>query len=141
VQFLGYVEEDELVGILRSAMGLVMPSLFEASSLPIFEAWREGIPVASSNTTAMPGQVGAAGLLFDPMDVEAMARAIAALVTDEELRCELSARGRRRLDDFDWDRSARCYRAMYRRVAGRTLTEDERTLLAWDWMADPGRYS
>ena len=49
---------------------------------------------------------------------------------------ELRKRGYRRLKDFDWQRTARAYRAVYRRAAGHSLTEEDRRLLAWNWMTD-----
>jgi glycosyltransferase involved in cell wall biosynthesis len=136
-RFLGYVPEEDLRAIQQLAHALVLPSLFEASSLPIYEAWMEGLPVASSNITALPEQVGEAGLLFDPLDVDAMADAVATLMTDERVRERLRAKGRARLEDFDWNRTARCYRAVYRKAAGRVLSADDRALLAWDWSRFP----
>jgi glycosyltransferase involved in cell wall biosynthesis len=137
VRFLGYLPEDDFRAIQQQAHALVLPSLFEASSLPIYEAWMEGLPVASSNATALADQVGQAGLLFDPLDVDAMASALATLMTDELVRADLRAKGYARLGHFDWSRSARCYRAVYRRAAGRGLTPDDRTLLGWDWSRFP----
>ncbi len=44
-------------------------------------------------------------------------------------RTRLAARGRKRLRDFSWERTARAYRAVYRRAAGRQLSDEERDLL------------
>jgi glycosyltransferase involved in cell wall biosynthesis len=140
VRFLGFVPGDDLRAIYRLARFLVMPTLFEASSLPIFEAWLEGLPVACADVTALPEQVMDAALLFDPRDVEGMAEAIARIASDEDLRDDLRRRAFRRLADFDAARTARAYRAVYRRVGGRRLTEEDRRLLDWDWMREPMRY-
>lgn len=129
VHALGFVPEGDLRAILQDATGLIQPSLFEASSLPIFDAWKEGVPVACSNTTALPEQVGEAGLLFDPMDVRAIANAMLTLVRQPETRDRLRRLGVARLARFDWVRAARSYRAVYRRVAGRTLSGEDRALL------------
>jgi len=139
VKFLGFVPEEDLRALYRLSQLLVMPTLYEADSCPIFEAWHEGVPVASSNVTALPVQVQDAGILFDPKDVKAMAEAVARLATDEALRDDLRRRGLRRVQDFDWERTARAYRAVYRRAADATLTEEDRWLLQWDWMREPGR--
>jgi glycosyltransferase involved in cell wall biosynthesis len=127
---LGFVPDDDLRIILRSAAAFVQPSLFEASSLPIFDAWHEGIPVACSRATALPEQVQDAGVLFDPLDVREIADAIVAVTTDETRRHGLRERGFDRLKDFGWTRTARTYRAVYRRVAGRVLGDEDRALLA-----------
>jgi glycosyltransferase involved in cell wall biosynthesis len=57
VKFLGFVPDEHLRAIYRLSEFLIEPSLFEASSLPIFEAWSEGVPVACSNVSALPEQV------------------------------------------------------------------------------------
>jgi glycosyltransferase involved in cell wall biosynthesis len=139
VTFLGFVDDSELRAIYRLAQFLVMPTLFEASSLPIFEAWFEGTPVASSNATALPDQVLDAALMFDPTKVMSIADAVARIASDAELRDQLRSRGYRRLQDFDSERTAKAYRAVYRRAAGQLLSEEDRWLLSWDWMRNPER--
>jgi glycosyltransferase involved in cell wall biosynthesis len=137
VKFLGFVPESEMRAIYRLAQFLVLPSLFEADSCPIHEAWSDGLPVASSNATALPDQVHDAGLLFDPKDVADIADAIARMATSKELRDKLRERGYCRMKDFDWERTAKAYRAVYRRAADRPLSVEDRMLLQWDWMRDP----
>jgi glycosyltransferase involved in cell wall biosynthesis len=140
VAFLGVVPDSDLRAMYRLAEFLVQPTLFEASSLPIFEAWLEGTPVACSDVTALPDQVMDAALLFDPNDVGSIANAISKLARDPELRQELRTCGYRRLKDFDSERrTARAYRAIYRRAARFHLTEEDRWLLSWDWMRNPIR--
>jgi glycosyltransferase involved in cell wall biosynthesis len=139
VKFLGFVPEEDLRALYRLAQFLVMPTLYEADSCPIHEAWSEGLPVASSNATALPDQVLDAGLLFDPRDVLDMADALERMATDQELRDDLRERGLRRVQDFDWKRTAKAYRALYRRAADRPLTDEDQMLLGWDWMRDPQR--
>ena len=130
VKFLGHVPQDELRGLYRLATAMVLPSLFEANSLPVFEAWLKGTPVACSNATALPEQVGDAAVLFDPTDAGSIADGVASIVTDPSLAAALRAKGARRLRQFSWDQTARSYRAIYRNVAGRALsTADRRALL------------
>jgi glycosyltransferase involved in cell wall biosynthesis len=93
--------------------------------------------VACANVTALPEQVMDAGLLFDPFDPIAIGDVLARLFRDDALCEELRAKGRRRLTDFDWVRTARAYRAVYRQAAGQRLSEEDRMLLAWDWMGQP----
>ena len=87
----------------------------------------------------MPDQVGDAGLLFDAKDVSAIADAMQKMATDADLRRHLVERGHRRVKDFDWTRTAKAYRAVYRRAAGLTLNEEDRWLLEWDWMREPNK--
>jgi glycosyltransferase involved in cell wall biosynthesis len=129
VRFLGHVPESDLRALYRLATCLVMPSLYEASSLPIFDAWLDGLPVICSNATALPEQVRDAALLFDPVDPPAIADAIATVAGDPEMQAELRARGMARLKDFDLQRTARAYRAVYRRAAGEPLSDEDAWLL------------
>jgi glycosyltransferase involved in cell wall biosynthesis len=94
---LGYVEQDDLQAIYRLATALVMPSLFESVSIPIYEAFGVGTPVAASGILAIPEQVGDAGLLFDPISVASIKDAILGIVKDPEAARLLGKRGRARM--------------------------------------------
>jgi hypothetical protein len=59
------------------------------------------------------------------------------LWTKPDIRESLRLRGYRRIIDFDWTRTAKAYRAIYRRVARVKLNDEDRFLLNWDWMAEP----
>jgi glycosyltransferase involved in cell wall biosynthesis len=141
VRFLGLLPEGDMRSMYRLAESLVLPSLFEADSCPIHEAWVEGLPVVCSNRTAIPDQVRDAGVLFDATDVDSIANALARVHNDAQLRKELARRGYERVSDFSWERTAMAYRAVYRRAARQTLSEEDRHLLGWDWMREPRRLS
>ncbi len=97
VRHIGYVEQDELVALYRGATAMVMPTLYESISIPVYEAFALGCPVCVSNVVALPEQVGGAGLLFDPMSPENMAEKICRLLAEPDLRAELVAKGHRRI--------------------------------------------
>lgn len=134
VSFLGLVPREDLSALYRAAQFVFIPTLFEAASAPLFEAWQHGAPVACSSVTSLPEQAAGAALLFDPFDVDEIVRALARMAADEGLRDRLRRRGARRLDDFSLERTAKAYRAVYRRAAGLRLGEEDRRLLGWDWM-------
>jgi len=134
VVFPGMLPKEELRAVYKLARFVFVPTLFEAASAPVFEAWQENIPVACSTVTSLPEQVRDAALLFDPKSVDAIAAALKTMATDGALLEDLAAKGARRLADFSWERTARSYRALYRKVAGRELYEEDRHLLDWDWM-------
>jgi glycosyltransferase involved in cell wall biosynthesis len=139
VRFLGLLSENELGCIYRLSRFVIVPTLFEAASLPVFEAWHHETPVACSTVTSLPEQVADAALLFDPYSIDAMKQAIIALTNDPELRTDLAKKGRQRLKDFSWQRTALAYRAVYRRAAGISLSDEDQHLLSLDWMRNPGR--
>ncbi|MEJ7848047.1 MAG: glycosyltransferase family 1 protein [Pyrinomonadaceae bacterium] len=135
VKFTGIVEYEELSIFYRSAQFVIVPTLFEAASAPLFEAWQHGAPVACSAVTSLPEQAANAALLFDPFSVDGIADAIKVMSSDESLRDRLRIRGHERLQNFDAGRTAKAYRAIYRKAAGRNLNEEDTHLLKWDWMS------
>ena len=93
---LGYVKQDDLRAIYRLAKALIMPSLFESVSIPIYEAFQLGTPVAASGILAIPEQVGDAGLLFDPTSTASISDAMLKILSDPEA-ARLLGRGRDRM--------------------------------------------
>jgi len=129
VTMLGFLTTEEIQVVYERATMLVFPSLYEGWGLPILEAFAAGLPVACSTATSLPELVGDAAVVFDPTDAGAIAAAIRRIWLETPLRAELSTRGRARLGAFDWDRTARVLRALYRQVGRRPLSRDERELL------------
>jgi glycosyltransferase involved in cell wall biosynthesis len=114
VVFAGFVSADELASLMAHANGVVFPSLYEGFGLPVAEAMALGVPVACSNTTALPEVAGEAALLFDPRLPGPMARALVSLSTDAPLRASLVAAGARRARAFtDADRMTREYLELF----------------------------
>jgi glycosyltransferase involved in cell wall biosynthesis len=103
--------------------------MFEGWGLPVVEAFSLGIPVACSNAAALPEVASGAALLFDPENKDAIAGAVLRLWEDEALREDLRRRGRARAAQLSWDKTARTFRSIYRLVAGRALSEEDRVLL------------
>jgi glycosyltransferase involved in cell wall biosynthesis len=108
---------------------VAIPSLFESNSLPLFEAFQAGVAALCSNVTSLPEQAGDAAIVVDPRDTGAIASALERLWNDAPLRADLGERGRRQVARFTWDRTARHYRAVYRRLAGRALTDEDKAIL------------
>ena len=106
IHYLGYVPADDLPGLYRGAALLLCPSLFEGFGIPLVEAMTLGCPIAAANTTSIPEVVGDAALLFDPRQPDSIATACFQLLTDDDLRQTLIARGRERATHFSWERVA-----------------------------------
>jgi glycosyltransferase involved in cell wall biosynthesis len=102
VVLTGYVPEADLPALLSGALAFVFPSLYEGFGFPVLEAMACGTPVICSDVSSLPEVAGDAALLMDPEDVEALAAAIQRLVSDEELRRDLVARGYRQVQRFSW---------------------------------------
>jgi len=113
VRLLGRVSTENLVTLYHLATALIFPSEHEAWSIPIMEAMACGCPVASSNVTSLPEEVGDAGILFPPDDIEAMSDTIRQLAMDEKLRKTLAKRGRERVKQFGPDSFLRTLGSAY----------------------------
>ena len=103
----GYVDDADKGALYAGALALVFPSLYEGFGFPVLEAMHSGTPVICSNTSSLPELAGDAALLVDPLDVEAIAGAMAALSDDEALRASLRAKGAEQARKFTWDAAAR----------------------------------
>lgn len=101
VYHLGYIDYEDIPYLYRMSRMLVMPTLFESVSIPIYEAFALGVPVCCSNVVALPEQVGDAALIFDPNNIEDMSDKMQALLENESLAKELVSKGHARVNNFD----------------------------------------
>ncbi len=114
----GYVPEKDLPTLYSGALCFVYPSYFEGFGLPPLEAMQCGAPVIVGNLTSLPEVVGDAGLLVDPFDVDALAAAIESVISNSDLRAELSFKGLARAKLFEWQETARQTLAIYQKAVG-----------------------
>ena len=117
VDFVGEIPEEKLPSLYRGAIALVFPSLYEGFGLPVLEAMACGIPVVTSNITAMPEIAGDAALLVDPAASEEITHAIEQAVGNPSLRIELREKSLSRAQRFAWPGAA----ASLRQLLGPTL--------------------
>lgn len=102
----GSVSSAQLAWLYQNALAFVFPSLYEGFGLPLAEALSFGVPIACSNRSCLPEVAGDAALYFDPLEPEAIAATLQRLLEDEQLRNDLSRRGRKRSSQFTWSRTA-----------------------------------
>ena len=107
VRHVGYVDPDRRRALYEGARLLVMPSFEEGFGLPVLEAMSLGVPVVAANRGSLPEVLGDAGPLVDPEQPEALARAIARLLSDDTYAAACAARGIARARQFDWAVTAR----------------------------------
>jgi len=114
--FTGYVPDRVLAGLYAYAEVFVFPSLYEGFGIPVLEAFLYGSAVACSKVAALPEIAGDAALYFDPNNIEDMASVLDYLLTHEEERKLLVARGKERVALFTWEETARKTLDVYKRV-------------------------
>jgi len=79
---------------------------FEGFGIPILEAFACETAVICSNITSMPEVASDAGLLVDPFSVDSIKEGMLQLNSDDALRNSLIQKGKERLKDFSWDKTA-----------------------------------
>jgi len=115
VHLLGFLDGADLHAAYAGASAFCYPSLREGFGLPVLEAMAHGVPVVTSAGTSMAEFADGAGLLVDPLDVDAMAAALLDALGDrhEVLSAAASAQAAR----FSWDHAADLTIAAYREAA------------------------
>ncbi|MEO8048966.1 MAG: glycosyltransferase family 1 protein [Acidobacteriota bacterium] len=121
IQVLGHLSTEQLAALYARARIFAFPSLDEGFGMPILEAMAYGVPVVTSQCSAMPEVAGDAALLVDPLNIDQLAHALTRLAGDEGLREDLIARGRARVPRFTWDSAVAQTWAVYEKVMGASL--------------------
>ncbi|MBI1749199.1 MAG: glycosyltransferase family 4 protein [Acidobacteria bacterium] len=116
VRFLGFVPLPVLRVFYARARAFLFPSLYEGFGLPPLEAMAHGTPVLTSNVSSLPEVFDDAALLVNPENVFDIARGIRQILTDEDLRTQLIARGHAQVRKYSWQQTAEKVRAVYQSV-------------------------
>jgi glycosyltransferase involved in cell wall biosynthesis len=106
VVFLGRISDAELVGLMKGATAYACPSLTEGFGLPPLEAMLHGCPAIVA-CDALVEVCEDAALTADPHDATAWTGQISRLMTDDALRNDMRAKGKRQAGKYTWQRAAR----------------------------------
>jgi len=106
VKMLGYVSDEELMGLYQHAMCFVYPSLYEGFGIPPLEAMYNKCPVIVSNCASLPEVCGDAALYCEPHDADSLCTCIEKM-DQENVRNDLIAEGIKRCRKFTFRESAK----------------------------------
>jgi glycosyltransferase involved in cell wall biosynthesis len=109
----GWVQEEELGGLVARADVLAYPSLYEGFGFPPLQAMRAGVPVVSTRAGSLPEVLGDGALMVDVADHDGLAGALERCLTDRDLRRRLVAAGARRAEAFSWEDCAYGLESLY----------------------------
>ena len=84
----------------------VFPSERESFGLPPLEALSCGVPTVAMNMTSLPEILADGALLVDGKDPQTWANVIQRVLSDSNLRSELTQRGLKRASEFTWQKCA-----------------------------------
>jgi alpha-1,3-rhamnosyl/mannosyltransferase len=123
IDWVGYAGGRSLVKEYQQADVFALLSKYEGFGLTVLEAMACGTPVVCSNRSSLPEVAGSAGVLVDPDDIEAAARAIARVLEDPRYAGELREQGLSQAARFRWTRTAVVTLDAYRKAAAASREE------------------
>jgi len=100
VFYLGYVNNVNISAIYKVASGLIFPTFFGPSNIPILEAWIMGIPVITSNIRGCRDQLADAGLLVDPRNPLDISVSMWNIYSNKILADKLIKKGKARVNKW-----------------------------------------
>mgnify|MGYP002721287261 FL=1 len=122
IDFLGGMKHAEVLGWMRRAAMLVLPSIKtesgreEGLGMVMLEAAACGVPGIGSRVGGIPEGIaeGETGFLVPPQDPEALALALATLLANPVLRLRMGDAARRRIErQFDIRRQSAALEDIY----------------------------
>jgi alpha-1,3-rhamnosyl/mannosyltransferase len=116
VRWLKHVPDADLLPVLKLASALVFPSLGEGFGLPVLEAFAASVPVIASDTTSLPEVTGDAAISLNPLNIDAISRAMQQVLEDQNLVLMLKQRGLARAKEFTWQASTDATLKVYRKM-------------------------
>ncbi len=102
---LGYVDDRLLPPLYAGARAFAFPAFYEGFGLPPLEAMASGVPVLTSDRSAMAEVCAEGALLVNPEDTDGIREGLERVLTETPLRQDLSARGLVRARSYTWDRT------------------------------------
>ncbi|MEB3217800.1 MAG: glycosyltransferase family 4 protein [Nostocales cyanobacterium 94392] len=102
VVFHDGADQDNIKQLYASSDIFVLPSFQETFGIVFLEAMHYGLPIITTNVTAMPELVedGKNGLLVPPGDSQALAQAISKLIENPDLIEQMGAAGRKKVANY-----------------------------------------
>ena len=101
----GYVSVGQKRWLMEHAKAVLVPSIVEGFGMPVLEGFAAGVPVLCSQAGSLPEIAGNAALYSQP-DIGTDWFLQMQKLDDVELRHKMVLAGKRRLEDFSWERAA-----------------------------------
>ena len=116
VEWLGFFDQDQLTGLLKTAMCLISTSRVESFCLVGIEAMARGCPAVVAKCAAMPESIEDAGILVEPGDSRAFAESIVSIRDRPDLRKTIVDRGFQRIRRLNWKTCGQQFGNVFRQV-------------------------
>jgi glycosyltransferase involved in cell wall biosynthesis len=117
VRFVGH--RNDMPEVYAAIDVLAAPSRWEGFGLMLVEAMAAGVPIVASRAGAIEEVARDGAVLVPPRDPDALAAALARVMSDATLRADLVRRGHARARDFSWPAAGAAVANVYERVLAR----------------------
>ena len=116
VVFTGYLEEKVLRAVIKNALLICYPTLSEGFGFPVLEAFGLGVPVITSNISAIPEVAGQAALLINPKNIGEITTAINKVLANKKLAVYMVLKGKAEYNRFSWIKCIDEYINLYNNI-------------------------
>ena len=116
IEVTGYVSRERLDELFARASIFAFPSLDEGFGIPVLEAMAAGVPVVTSENSALEEIGKGAAMLVDPVRAESIADGLRRLIADDQLRASMIAAGYERSKAYTWRRSIEATYNVYKEL-------------------------
>ena len=122
IRFLG--NRDDMASVYAALDLLVAPSRWEGFGMMLIEAMAAGRPIVATRVGAIPEIVrdGRTGVLVEPRDAQALARAITGMLDDPQRRIAMGEAGRLESIRYGWSSATAQTAAVYERALQRSAS-------------------
>ena len=114
VHWLGFVEREDIIGLYKKAIALVMPTYFGPTNIPPLEALQLGCPVCYPDLPGLRDQVGDAAFLMNLADPASLSAILRKILSDRAIVQEKIDAGRGVLQGFSKERYLRVVEDIFR---------------------------
>jgi glycosyltransferase involved in cell wall biosynthesis len=127
VRFHGFLPQHRLVQLMRDSHLMIVSSRHEAGPVALLEAAAAAVPTVGTAVGHVVEWAPNAAVAVPVGDSVALARAIAGLLVDEQLRLRMAREARLRAAREDADYTARCFQAIYADISTRGSARKQTT--------------
>jgi glycosyltransferase involved in cell wall biosynthesis len=113
IDFLGFLQGEELIGLYDSAKIFVFPSIQENFPIVLLEAMNAGCAVITSTVPGCAEVVRDAAIKVPPGNVEELKKALRRLIDEPEEIERLGRCARRRVRELSWESVAGTYEKIF----------------------------
>lgn len=120
-----FASDNELFWLYKNALAFVFPSYYEGFGIPILEAFEAGTPCLLAKASCFPEIAREAALYFAPQNKNEIVSAMSKIF-DKNLAEQLIKKGKERLTDFSWEKTAQKTLNIYKSLLDRKNHVDKK---------------